>query len=198
MNEIIRGEILPSEILVSETELTARLGRPASSEDPDIKAALFLLSEIANIRFVATRVKILGIKNGEVSFESFSVNSSALAHYLSGCTEAVMFMITLGSEVDRLIMKRRALSLSSGFLFDGVASALAEAACDEAEKKICSGKKTKPRFSPGYADCPLSVQHDFMKVLSADKYIGIKLLDSLLMTPMKSVSAFVALPRGEK
>ena len=198
MNEIIRGEILPSEIAVSDTELTARLGRPVSKADDDVRAALCSLLEIANIRFVATCVKILGIKNGEVSFEGFSVKSEALMQYLSGSEEAVMFMITLGSEVDRLIMKRRALSLSSGFLFDGVASALAEAACDEAEKKICGGKKTKPRFSPGYADCPLSVQNDFTAVLMADKYIGIKLLDSLLMTPMKSVSAFVALPKGEK
>ena len=198
MNEIIRGEILPSEIVVSDTELSARLGRPASKADADVRAALRSLLEIASIRFVATRVKILGIEDGEVSFEGFSVKSEALMQYLSGSEEAVMFMITLGSEVDRLIMKRRALSLSSGFLFDGVASALAEAACDEAEKKICGGKKTKPRFSPGYADCPLSVQNDFAAVLMADKYIGIKLLDSLLMTPMKSVSAFVALPKGEK
>lgn len=198
MNEIIRGEILPSEIIISHTELTARLGRPVSNTDSDIKKTVFALLSVSNIRFVATRVKILSINDGTVTFDGFSVKSSALARYLDMYDQAFMFMITLGSEVDRLIMKSRAQSLSRGFLFDGVASAIIEAATDALQKKICKSEKTAPRFSPGYADCPLSVQNDFMKILLADKYIGIKLLDSLLMTPMKSVSAFVALSGGEK
>ena len=90
-------------------------------------------------------------------------------------------------------MKKRALSVSEGFIYDAVCSAIAEAACDAAEKKICAGERTKNRFSPGYADCPLEAQKDIFGLISPDKYIGVKLLDSLLMSPMKSVSAFAAI-----
>ncbi len=191
MNEIIYGELCFSEIELSKRELSKRIGRPASPSDADIKELTEELLSVSNIRYAATRVKILEISGDAVRLEGFSVKSKALAAYLSGAAEAFMLMITLGIGADRLIKKNQLISLSRGFLLDGVASALIEAACDAAEKKICGGRSAGHRFSPGYADCPLSVQKDFARLLTADKYIGIKLLDSELMTPMKSISAFI-------
>ena len=196
MAELIRETVFPSEILVSENELGARLGRKVSLEDAEIKTILDELYKVANPVFVATRVNILGNKEGIVTFEGFLVESSALSRYFEGSCETFLFMATLGTEVDRLIAKKRVRSLSDGFIYDAVASAVIEAVCDAAEKKICGSVITKNRFSPGYADCPLSVQKEIVKLLSADKYAGIKLLDSLLMSPMKSVSAFIAI-RGK-
>ena len=196
MTELIRDIVSTSEIAVSETELEARLGSKASLDSPEIKKALDELLKVANPVFVATRVKISDNKEGTVSFEGFSVFSCALSKYFEDSSQTFIFMVTLGMQVDRLIAKKRAVSLSDGFLYDAVASALTEAVCDAAEKKICGNLLTKNRFSPGYADCPLSVQSEIIKLLSADKYAGIKLLDSLLMSPMKSVSAFVAI-RGK-
>ena len=196
MTELVRETVFPSEILVSENELEARLGRKVSLEDVEIKKILDELCNVANPVFVATRVKISDNKEGKVTFEGFSVESAALSRYFEGSCETFIFIATLGIEVDRLIAKKRALSLSDSFLYDAVASAVTEAVCDAAQKKICGSVITKNRFSPGYADCPLSVQKEIIKLLSADKYAGVKLLDSLLMSPMKSVSAFIAI-RGK-
>ena len=196
--QIMKGEILPSQITLSDAELSARLGRCASASDADVELALKEISKVLTVRFVATRVKILENTEGEILLEGFSVTSQSLSRYFGSSRETFMFMITLGSELDRLIMKKRALSLADGFVYDAVASAIIEAACDALEKKICCGVSVKNRFSPGYADCPLSVQYDFARLLSADKHIGIKLLRSALMTPMKSVSAFIAIREGEK
>ncbi len=193
MGEIMRGTVSVSEICLSEAELSARLGRPATLDDLDVKRVFSELLKVANPTFVATRVKILSVEEDRVSLEGFSVCSQALSRYFEGSRETFMFMATLGAAVDRLISKRRALSLSDGFLYDAVASAVIESVCDEAEKKIRGSETVKKRFSPGYADCPLSVQTELVKLLCADKYAGIKLLDSLLMSPMKSVSAFVAI-----
>lgn len=192
MAEIIRGTLSAADIKLSDSELSARLGRPVSASDTDVARAIEALFKVANLCYVAIRVKILSIEGDCVLLDGIRVTSSALARYFSGCSQTYIFLATLGTEVDRLIMKKKALSLTDGFVFDCVASALIESACDEIEEKICSAAKTKKRFSPGYSDCPLTVQRDIFNVLSADKYIGVKLLDSLLMTPMKSVSAFVA------
>lgn len=192
MNSIFRGSLLRSEISLSDSELSARLGRRISLDDEKIRAICSDVFAVSDIKFVATRLSLTKIEGG-VKFDGFSVNSEALRRYFEGSEESFLFILTLGVGVDRLIMKKKALSVSDGFLYDAVASAVAEAACDAAEKKICGAHSTKKRFSPGYADCPLDIQKKFFETLSADKYIGIKLLDSLLMSPMKSVSAFIAI-----
>ena len=193
MIEIIRGMLSFSEISVSDEELSARLGRKVSADEESVKKAIADISCVSNPTFVATRVKISEVKEDNVVFDGFSVFSASLSRYFSGASESFMFVATLGVEVDRLIAKKRALSVSDGFIYDAVASAMIEAVCDALEKRITAGEETKNRFSPGYADCPISAQKDFFKILRADKYIGVKLLDSMLMSPMKSVSAFIAI-----
>ena len=192
MNGIIRGTVFSEELSLSDTELSARLGGKASFNDEKIKAVCSDIFGVLDIKFVATRLSLTRSENG-VSFDTFSIGSSALSRYFEGSTETYLFVVTLGVGADRLIMKKRALSVSEGFIYDAVCSAVAEAACDAAEKKICAGERTKKRFSPGYADCPLEAQKDIFGLISPDKYIGVKLLDSLLMSPMKSVSAFAAI-----
>lgn len=51
----------------------------------------------------------------------------------------------------------------------------------------------RPRFSPGYGDLPLSAQREIFAVLDCGKRIGLMLNDSLLMSPSKSVTAFVGI-----
>lgn len=50
----------------------------------------------------------------------------------------------------------------------------------------------KPRFSPGYGDLPLDTQVYIMSFLEPQKNIGVFLTDSLMLTPSKSVTAFIA------
>ena len=50
-------------------------------------------------------------------------------------------------------------------------------------------QKLKPRYSPGYGDLSLSVQKDVLNILNADKILGIKLGENLLMIPKKSITA---------
>ena len=74
------------------------------------------------------------------------------------------------------------------------ATAMLEDYCDELcreQQETCEkeGLYLRPRFSPGYGDFPLNVQEDILSALEAGKRIGIKLTDSLLMVPTKSVTA---------
>jgi hypothetical protein len=53
-------------------------------------------------------------------------------------------------------------------------------------------KSTRPRFSPGFGDVSLEVQKDFFSLLPCSK-IGLTLMDTLIMAPEKSVTAFVGI-----
>ena len=49
---------------------------------------------------------------------------------------------------------------------------------------------TKMRFSPGFGDLSLENQKQFFKALELEK-IGLRLTDSLMIVPEKSVTAIV-------
>ncbi len=128
-------------------------------------------------------------------FDVFKVNSKKLSENLKGCKRAIIFAATTGIEADRLILKYGALSPSKALMLQAIGTAQAEALCDTFCKDMESELQTKlrKRFSPGYGDLDISLQTDIFKILDCYKNIGLTLNDSLLMTPTKSVTAFVGI-----
>ncbi len=51
----------------------------------------------------------------------------------------------------------------------------------------------RPRFSPGYGDLPLALQPDLLHFLNAQRWVGITVGKTLLMSPMKSVTAIMGI-----
>ena len=173
------------------SELNARLQIQKGAEVPHLEEQLTALREAANCRWCAQRVPILW--QGESIDLGFGpIQSKKLAKNLSGCQEAFLFAVTLGLEVDRLLMRLSAQSGARHFITDALASALAEAACDTAEGQIKGELTCKPRFSPGYGDLPLSVQQPLLQFLRADQ-IGITLTKNTLMVPQKSITAIMGI-----
>ncbi len=71
-----------------------------------------------------------------------------------------------------------------------------ETGCDEAEKAIAArfpDKFLTDRFSPGYGDLPLSLQRALCAALDSQRRLGVTVTESLLMVPMKTVSAVIGL-----
>ena len=135
----------------------------------------------------------INIKDSTIDFSAFKVNSEKLALNLKNCEEAIIFGATLGTELDRLIMKYGKLSPTKALFFQAIGATQIETLCDE----FCKDIKTelnvnfKPRFSAGFGDLDLTYQKDIFKILDCSKKIGLTLNDSLLMSPTKSVTAFV-------
>ena len=127
-------------------------------------------------------------------FGAFSVRSASLAEHLNGCERAVVFAATVGVELDRLIARYAALSPAKALLFQAIGTERIETLCDAFCLDVAGNNA---RFSPGYGDVPLTVQRDIIALLNTQKHIGVTLCDSLLMSPTKSVTAFVGLPRKE-
>ena len=132
----------------------------------------------------------LHIDGTRCDFGAFTVSSSSLAAHLNGCERAVVFAATVGVELDRLIARYSALSPAKALLFQAIGAERIEALCDA----FCADTAgITARFSPGYGDLPLTAQRNIFAVLQCEKRIGLTLNDSLLMSPSKSVTAFVGL-----
>ena len=124
--------------------------------------------------------------------------SKSLSDRLAGCERAVIFAATVGLEPDRRILRYGSREPSRALLCQAIGTERVEALCDAfcdslAEKYGKEGCVPRPRFSPGYGDCPLSLQRELLLRLDASRRIGVTLNKSLLMTPTKSVTAIVGI-----
>ena len=142
----------------------------------------------------------LAIKSeGTVTDLGFArVASASLAKNLGGCTHVLVLAATLGVELDRMIARYGAISPAKALLLNAIGAERIEALCDAFSADVAReygarGFVTRPRFSPGYGDLPLTLQRELLSLLDAPKRIGVFLNESLLMTPSKSVTALVGI-----
>lgn len=135
----------------------------------------------------------VNINDALCDFGVFKVNSKNLAKNLAGCKKVILFAATVGVEIDRLIIKYGRLSPAKSLIFQAIGAERIESLCDLFSRDISDGKKTRPRFSPGYGDLSIEVQKDIFKIIDAPRKIGLSLNDSMLMSPTKSVTAFIGI-----
>ena len=128
-------------------------------------------------------------------FGIFELRSKNLAANLAKCENIILFAATVGVEIDRLIARYGRLSPAKALMLQAFGAERIEALCDVFCRDIGKelGVRTGPRFSPGYGDLPLDAQKMIFSVLGCEKRIGLFLNDSLLMSPSKSVTAFVGI-----
>lgn len=120
------------------------------------------------------------------------ITSHTLAKHLEGCRGVIVFGATLGTAIDRFILKYSNISPSRAFAIQAIGAERIEALCDD----FCDDMRAeygaiRPRFSPGFGDLALDVQRDIFSLLDLSKHIGIFLRESLIMSPSKSVTAFI-------
>ena len=134
--------------------------------------------------------------NGDLcDFGVFNVQSKNLATNLSGCNSIIIFGATIGIGIDRLITKYSHISPAKALMLQAFGAERIEALCDDFCNDIQNTLKTqlKLRFSAGYGDLPLDTQKQIFSLLNLPKNIGLTLNDSLLMSPTKSVTAFIGI-----
>ena len=147
----------------------------------------------------------LHISGSTCDFGGMQIESRDLAKNLSGCESVFLFAATIGVEIDRLILKYSAVSPAKAVMLQAIGAERIEALCDSfcediTQELALSGARVRlhPRFSPGYGDLPLQKQADIFRLLNCGKYIGVSLNESLLMSPTKSVTAFVGKEKEEE
>ena len=115
---------------------------------------------------------------------------------LRECSDAALLLCTLGAGFEAKLRAASARDMAQAAMLDACGSAYVEAGCDEAEKAIAArfpGKFLTDRFSPGYGDLPLALQPTLCAALDSQRRLGVTVTESLLMVPMKTVSAVIGL-----
>lgn len=137
----------------------------------------------------------LKINDNICDFGFFKTDSKDLSINLRDCNKTILFSATVGIGIDRMITKYSNISPLKALIFQSIGAERIEALCDAFCVKIKNEYKAelKPRFSPGYGDLPLDIQKDIFNILGCEKNIGLYLNDSLLMSPTKSVTAFIGI-----
>ena len=185
------GIVETEKITINEIELANRLKTKVGFTSEEIEKCKQDLLKVIEYKYAYVKVPVdLSVEN-YVNLDFVGFNSKNLYKNLSSCKEAYVFSVTVGIGVDRLLSRLNLLSQSKHFITDALSSAAVESFCDYVNEMLAQNKKTKPRFSPGYGDLPLEIQPDILKVLSADKTLGITLNESLFMTPVKSITAIM-------
>lgn len=189
---------------VSRRELYRYLG--FGSEKPDSRtkelaeSCLKELESTASPRFFSRAFPLRFLSDGEMDFTCFTVKSQNLRKNLEGCEQVVLFAATLGLGPDQLIRRYSLTQMSRAAVMQAASAAMIEAWCNEENERLrreyaAGGYFLHPRFSPGYGDFSLEYQTVLLRVLEAEKTVGITLTDSLLMMPSKSVTAVIGVSR---
>ena len=138
---------------------------------------------------------VLDARIGEeiCDFGAFSLTSRDLAAHLRGCKRVILFAATIGATIDREILKQSRLSPHRALALQQEGTARIETWCNSlcAELENSIGSRLRRRYSPGYGDLALEVQREVFRVLGPASRIGLCLSDSCVMTPTKSVTAFL-------
>ena len=173
------------DVFPSEAELAARCHTARHELPEGVDEAIRRISE------VATPAACLAY--GKVDAELDTLLGLGRIPTLSTPCVALL-AVTLGYGVDRLIENEKRRGIAPAYLLDAVASAMAEAAVDAAEAAL---RREYPsvsfgrRLSPGYGKLGLSLQAPLLTLLGADKRLGMRLDESFLMHPRKSITAIL-------
>lgn len=178
-----------AEIPINRNEAAVRLKVKRDFKDASVDECKKELESVINYRFAYVKTPVRFFEDDFCDMGFGRIQSRDLCRALGGCKEAFVMGATVGIAVDRLIAKYALISPAKHFITDALASAAAESLCEYVDDFL-RGKGSKPmRYSPGYGDLTLGVQPDVLKMIDAENTLGIVLNSSLLMTPMKSVTA---------
>lgn len=144
---------------------------------------------------------VKALENG-VEINGVEFISEALKKNLSDCGKVLLYCCTLGIESDTILRKYSATDSSKFVLAQAILTEMCEAysdeICEQLEAEYAeSGLYLKPRFSIGYGDLALEYQREFFKLLEITKRIGVTLNGECMMTPSKSVTAFIGITKDK-
>lgn len=162
--------------------------------DEAYREAIKLIEPKGAYEIFACRVKKEFVELENI--KKHKIESKKLSRHLEGCTEAIVFVVTIGPGVEIAVKEFfKKGELTRARVLDAVGSTLTEGLAEEAEDFLRSEAKKEGfeqgrRYSPGYGDWSLSGQKLILDVLEGAK-LGIELTSSFMMMPRKSITAIV-------
>ena len=216
MNRIVNNQVflhrVSNDRLLPDISETFRYSGIAKTNQPEKESDVYKLAVKAQdkislcmnprscyIRFdlsVTENDKNLSPEVKKLSFGDKIIYSRDLANNLTGCSAVYLFAATLGPEVDKAIQKYSKLEPALSVFLQSAGAMYIEEYCNLLEKTLLEEENNEersfvPRFSPGFGDVTLETQKLFFELLNCQKNLALTLNDSLIMSPEKSVTAFI-------
>lgn len=160
------------------------------------QAAVADISEAMNCRSVYAKFPLELLEGDRIGFADKLLSSHHLMLNLHDCHSVYLFAATLGPAVDKCIQKESRINPAKAVMMQAAGAMFIEKYCDLfiqflGQQEAEQGNSLRPRYSPGFGDVPLTVQKTFFELLECQKNLALTLNDSLIMSPEKSVTAFV-------
>ena len=162
-----------------------------------VKNAFTKLQEFITPHFLWGRFHITHTDNG-IQLEGTFIYSKDILRLTSRSDECILIAATLGHETDRQISIAQQKNMLEGLALDSCASVMIDSCIDgfiqsEIVPSLRENERMTHRFSPGYGDLSMNVTEDIIAILDAAKRIGLSVTRSLMMSPVKSVTAIAGL-----
>lgn len=179
---------------------------PQAAEQQKIEMVIAQMEKAVTPRHIYLE-KPCSVDGDGVEIEGIRFSSALLARNLAGCERVILMAATLGAEADLQVRRYQARSMAEAAIAQAVCAELLECYLDDvcgkiAQEKAENGLFLRPRYSPGYGDLALEAQRDFFALLDCRRRLGVSLTEGNMMTPTKSVTAFIGLAhtcrKGEK
>lgn len=188
---------------VNKKEVLRYLGYKGQDLDENIMELIEECRE--EVKKIATprviyRYKKIDIKEYgvEVLGTNLILTGNDIKLHLKDSRECVLMAVTLGNYIEKRTRLYEKINLTKALILDACATTAVEEVCDNIENMVKEDAKAKGmnitfRYSPGYGDLPLDIQNSFLKVLDAQKLIGLTVSENNLLFPRKSVTAIIGI-----
>ena len=200
---MITFQLLLSDLILDRDEIYLNLGYGGTVPDLQIRNMLESVIKDAyeicrpHVGYILTNGDLLDGNQIQINNVSLSIGR-IIGNYLQQSTQYGVFVATAGKEYDEYLHRQKQSGdIMSEFLADAVGSEIAEASVRYVTQKIAQEASSKGLFitnsySPGYCGWHVREQKQFFS-LFPNEPCGIKLNDSCLMHPVKSVSGIVGI-----
>ncbi len=196
--EIILKEF---EIEPDPGEIVRYLGYPAGAVPEErVQRALQTVVQWARGRCkprgMYSLYRIASLSHTALVLENGASIQGAIGDFLTGATRAAVFLATAGKSADSSgideLPKDALIALALHALGAHLAEAAVEALMRDLHRRLAPDEALTLRYSPGYCGIPISQQASLFRLLDAGR-IGVELMPSMLMRPLKTVSGIVGI-----
>lgn len=203
-------EFTASESMIPGDELISRLGYDTNNlPQPVMDSVNYAIESVLINSAPAGGFRILMNNNIKILSDHFYIddicinNGRIINRYFRDAESIAIIVATIGNEPEILSKKlMKSNEYLSGYVIDIAASIMVEHICDMVEielNRILNSLNlyATNRYSPGYCGWDVKDQHKLFSFLP--KYFcGIKLTESAMMDPVKSVSAIIGIGKNVK
>ncbi len=199
---VVEKELLFSQVAIDRKLIYSGMGSDGYVPDREMKERIEgMISEIsafARPRFTYRLLDVEGTDKSGITVAGTRFRTgSVIAPYFADAPQIAVFIATTGVEFDEWLHgHKNGGDILDEFVADAIGSAFAEGVVEAAVADLSAsqgalGNAVSNSYSPGYCGWNVTTQRDLFAFFK-EAPCGVTLNDSCLMSPIKSVSGFVA------